>query len=312
MLNFLSSNFVVKILLNKFDTFLYFIWHQLWFEYLDLTLSCLILTSHEKEHATKYLYISNFVKFIFLSALTLLLTPFGIVFYIIWFLLFRKLFRAQPYQISQKHIYGNESSLVKSQNEFEIFSLNVCLLPDTCARLNNLFHTNNRLETIGNLLVKSDTNKFCSSGSLKNTFKTSLKHDSINIESHSNSKKKNSKVLLTNDDENYFKSDLNIDIIDDFIENTDNDFICLQEVWTINKSIKLNSLLHKKYPYIIYDAGVNTFNKNRYIGFDSGLIIASRYPILNANFKQYSSCTGSCALTSKGLLTIKVFLKFPK
>lgn len=140
------------------------------------------------------------------------------------------------------------------------------------ARINNLNETDKRLIEVSKILT----------GAVRND------SDSLSTE--------------LNTDDSLF-----IEIIDDFSKHSENvDFICFQEIWTVRHSKKLKDLLHHKYPYIVYDIGINTIKSNCLIGLDSGLMFASKYPILNIEFKTFGQKMNACRFSSKGLLMAKV------
>ncbi|KAJ8302707.1 hypothetical protein KUTeg_019103, partial [Tegillarca granosa] len=85
------------------------------------------------------------------------------------------------------------------------------------------------------------------------------------------------------------------------------DFLCLQETWDRDYSKVLIAELHKIYPWILYDVGVTSVKSNYYM-LNSGLMIASRYPILDADFKYYEHSCKLCVYSGKGLLMMKVKL----
>lgn len=275
------------------ERLLYNIWFKLWFESFDNSLSYLWLTTYEISHARAK---PSYLKAFFWFLLGAVMTPIGVAIYTIWFILFRKLLRSENFQKSFIENKTNDIS-AKLKNfssvntTFEILSVNVCLLPDSFSRENNLCFTPDRLESIGNLINKSAPNTLCFSKFATSVDKSkqfdfnnwSVKRDEINP-----------------------GTDMKVEVIDDFVEGTDIDFVCMQEVWTIDTALKLKKFLHEKYPYIIYDAGTKNFSSNKNIGFESGLLIASRYPIVEVDFKQFTTKSGLCAYTSKGLLITKV------
>ncbi|XP_075045020.1 sphingomyelin phosphodiesterase 3 isoform X2 [Mixophyes fleayi] len=85
------------------------------------------------------------------------------------------------------------------------------------------------------------------------------------------------------------------------------DFLCLQEVFDKRAAEKLKEQLHYYFEYILYDVGV--YSCHGCCGFkflNSGLMFASRYPILDATYHCYPNGRGLDALAAKGALFIKV------
>ena len=269
------------------EFFFYILWFKLWLEPLDNFFSYLSPTSYEQKNC-KGFNIRSFTMKIFWFLVAFLMSPFGIAGYVTWFIIFRKVLRYKNYQESFKE--SNESySLINKEiktKSFELLSINVCLMPESLSRQNNLCKTKERLVSLGNLINKTATNTFCYSN-----FNES-KEEVYNFKNIPIDK----------------KIETNVKIIDDFIDGTDIDFLCLQEVWTIDTAVELKEILHKKYPFIIYDAGEKNFKNNKYVGLESGLLTASKYPILAADFKQYTTKSGLCCYTSKGLLLTKVLI----
>lgn len=87
------------------------------------------------------------------------------------------------------------------------------------------------------------------------------------------------------------------------------DFLCLQEVFDKRAAEKLKEQLHYYFEYILYDVGI--YSCHGCCGFkflNSGLMIASRYPILDATYHCYPNGRGIDALAAKGALFVKVSL----
>ena len=59
------------------------------------------------------------------------------------------------------------------------------------------------------------------------------------------------------------------------------------------------------FPYIIHDIGLWGLRSNLYC-INSGLLFASRHPVLSVEFNYYKHSTAYCVYSSKGLLMIKV------
>ena len=83
------------------------------------------------------------------------------------------------------------------------------------------------------------------------------------------------------------------------------DILLIQEAWMLHLCQDMAEELITVFPHIVYDVGVNSWNSNRYLG-NSGLMIASKYPILDVNFNWYRSKHMHDYFSNKGLLQIKV------
>lgn len=90
------------------------------------------------------------------------------------------------------------------------------------------------------------------------------------------------------------------------------DFLCLQEVFDKRAAEKLKEQLHHYFEYIVYDVGVYSCHGCCSFKFvNSGLLFASRYPVMDAAYHCYPNGRGMDSLASKGALFLKVraFLK---
>ncbi|KAG8143941.1 hypothetical protein E2320_001077 [Naja naja] len=85
------------------------------------------------------------------------------------------------------------------------------------------------------------------------------------------------------------------------------DFLCLQEVFDKRAAEKLKNQLHRYFEYILYDVGVYSCHGCCTFKFvNSGLLFASRYPVMDAAYHCYPNGKGTDALSSKGALFLKV------
>uniref|UniRef100_A0A8C3THG3 sphingomyelin phosphodiesterase n=1 Tax=Chelydra serpentina TaxID=8475 RepID=A0A8C3THG3_CHESE len=85
------------------------------------------------------------------------------------------------------------------------------------------------------------------------------------------------------------------------------DFVCLQEVFDQRAAARLCQLLSPVYEHIVYDVGSYGLQGCSALKlFNSGLLVASRYPVLAAQYRCYLNGTGEDALSAKGLLSVQV------
>ncbi|XP_027016022.1 sphingomyelin phosphodiesterase 3 [Tachysurus fulvidraco] len=86
------------------------------------------------------------------------------------------------------------------------------------------------------------------------------------------------------------------------------DFLCLQEVFDRRATERLCGQLHRYFPYILSDVGRYGWKGccSRFKFLNSGLLLASRYPILDAHYECYPNGRAEDALASKGVLYAKV------
>ncbi|XP_029489929.2 sphingomyelin phosphodiesterase 3-like [Oncorhynchus nerka] len=86
------------------------------------------------------------------------------------------------------------------------------------------------------------------------------------------------------------------------------DFLCLQEVFDHRAMSRLRQQLHHYFPYILSDVGRYAWKGccSRFKFLNSGVMMASRYPILDAHYECYPNGRGEDALAAKGVLFVKV------
>uniref|UniRef100_A0A3B4A232 Sphingomyelin phosphodiesterase 3 n=1 Tax=Periophthalmus magnuspinnatus TaxID=409849 RepID=A0A3B4A232_9GOBI len=86
------------------------------------------------------------------------------------------------------------------------------------------------------------------------------------------------------------------------------DFLALQEVFDHGATTRLRHQLHRYFPYVLSDVGQYGWKSccSRFKFLNSGLMLASRYPILDARYECYPNGRGEDALAAKGALFAKV------
>ncbi|XP_051807574.1 sphingomyelin phosphodiesterase 3 [Acanthochromis polyacanthus] len=86
------------------------------------------------------------------------------------------------------------------------------------------------------------------------------------------------------------------------------DFLALQEVFDHGATSRLRRQLHRYFPYVLSDVGRYGWKGccSRFKFLNSGLMLASRYPILDARYECYPNGRGEDALAAKGALFAKV------
>nr|XP_020468353.1 sphingomyelin phosphodiesterase 5-like [Monopterus albus] len=90
------------------------------------------------------------------------------------------------------------------------------------------------------------------------------------------------------------------------------DIVCLEEVFDKGAAQKLIQALRPVFGHILYDVGVYAcYPPCRCSSFkfmNSGLFLASRFPVLEARYCCFPNCRGEDALAAKGLLSAKVLI----
>uniref|UniRef100_A0A3P9MBC7 sphingomyelin phosphodiesterase n=1 Tax=Oryzias latipes TaxID=8090 RepID=A0A3P9MBC7_ORYLA len=90
------------------------------------------------------------------------------------------------------------------------------------------------------------------------------------------------------------------------------DILCLEEVFDKRAAQKLTNILKPVFGHILYDIGVYACQPpcrcTSFKFFNSGLFLASRFPILKAQYHWFPNSRGEDALAAKGLLSTKVLI----
>lgn len=88
------------------------------------------------------------------------------------------------------------------------------------------------------------------------------------------------------------------------------DMLCLEEVFDKRAAKKLTQTLKPVFGHILYDVGVYACQPpcacSHFKFFNSGLFLASRFPVLKAEYHFFPNSRGEDALAAKGLLATKV------
>lgn len=83
---------------------------------------------------------------------------------------------------------------------------------------------------------------------------------------------------------------------------SDLDFLCLSEVFDRTAAKIVITKLQKHFNYIIYDIA----ERPCFVPCNSGLLLASKYPIADVQFHKYGAHEGSDSMACKGILLIKL------
>ncbi len=81
-----------------------------------------------------------------------------------------------------------------------------------------------------------------------------------------------------------------------YINQTKDDIVCFQEVFTQNATQILTEGLHTFYPHTIHNVGKNI------MGINSGLMIFSKYPFEHIEFEPFEARYGKNSFSQKGVL----------
>uniref|UniRef100_A0A8C3UIC9 sphingomyelin phosphodiesterase n=1 Tax=Catharus ustulatus TaxID=91951 RepID=A0A8C3UIC9_CATUS len=158
----------------------------------------------------------------------------------------------------------------RSHGGFTFVSANVCLLPSGLARFSNLAGTRQRAAAIGRLLAAGQ--RSCQWPEWQITMPDPMPP-----------------VLSTH-------------------IPPDTDFLCLQEVFDAAAANELCRRLGRRFPYLLWGVGPGGLRCGRLRVLGSGLLMASRYPLLAARFHPFPNGAREDALANKGLLVAQVLL----
>jgi endonuclease/exonuclease/phosphatase family metal-dependent hydrolase len=87
-----------------------------------------------------------------------------------------------------------------------------------------------------------------------------------------------------------------IEYIEELFLNGTVDIICLQEAFELDLYKKLYELSHKLRLNIVHPS----LERKYYVGENSGLVVISRYPVIDHTFLKYEECSGLCRFANKG------------
>lgn len=255
---------------------------------------------------------------------------------------------------------------------FGFATANLCLLPDSLARFNNLGHTQHRAAAIGQRIVQGvcrphirifvDSPSSCGTLSPSNSIlpavnsstygatdrqaQSPVGHHSDLAEGHVSVPKSNSSVVCVPCDDTevpstespspIFNSNQNSNqqgrtgrrsapraLLSQGLNQQDNvpwevsalfpanvDILCLEEVFDKRAAQKLIKVLRPVFGHILYDIGGYACQPpcscSSFKFFNSGLFLASRFPVLEAQYHCFPNSRGEDALAAKGLLSAKV------
>ncbi|XP_048339327.1 sphingomyelin phosphodiesterase 5-like [Sphaerodactylus townsendi] len=234
--------------------------------------------------------------------------------------------RPFAYQHVFRKTSPEEWMLPGKAKDFRFVSSNVCLMPDGLAKFNNLGQTQKRakqiaqgfVQAVSHIVPPHDAN---SRGNFFNGFDISYeKHEAT----------ESSSCMIDIDMANEMPLDEEKDTLPREITAsfpTNADFLCLQEVFDEKAAACLLKSLGPYYEHIIYDVGfygficcsalkwlscLNLCSYSKQLNclklFNSGLFLASRYPVMAVKYHCYPNGRNLDALSAKGLLCVQVQL----
>lgn len=161
--------------------------------------------------------------------------------------------------------------LAERRRCFVFLTANLCLFPHGLAQFNNLRHSQQRAEAIGATLLDS------------------FRPSQYEVTECSQPPPRVPSGVL--------KATLPMGL----------DFVCLQEVFDLRAARRLVRVLVPNLGPVLYDVGTFGLVAGPYIKIlGSGLLLASRYPLLRATFHCFPNARREDAMASKGLLSVQV------
>ncbi|MBN3298936.1 NSMA2 phosphodiesterase, partial [Amia calva] len=310
------------------------------FWFLDRLIAvCMSTTQEKRERHEQECYLNPLQVFfgaIVFFLLFLLTAPISLLGCFLWVPL-QKVRRPFCYHrerisIPEDQVFG-EQVWSKTGGSFGFVTANLCLLPDSLARFNNLGHTQKRSNVIAHLIIQGVNRPRIkiyvdspSSGTLSQGSRSSLLIPSSSSYGATDSQPANRPPLVKdlacpsmvsqncNQNSNSCRKaphksrkfdDVPWEVCSFFPANVD--FVFLEEVFDKRAAQKMKDVLSPVFGHILYDVGIYAFQGcSAFKFFNSGLFFASRYPILEASFRCFPNGRGEDALAAKGVLSVKV------
>ncbi|XP_054840336.1 sphingomyelin phosphodiesterase 5-like isoform X2 [Eublepharis macularius] len=196
---------------------------------------------------------------------------------------------------------------------FQFISSNVCLLPEGLAKFSNLAQTQKRAVHIAQALIGAagltapahnvSTRGSIQNGSRRQTYgATEASPPRACQRSPRGDTDGTAEVPLLDT-----KAALPREVTASF--PPDLDFLCMQEVFDRHAAAHLLQILAPCYEHIVYDVGTyGLLGCSALKLLNSGLFLASRYPLLAVQYHCYPNGRGEDAFAAKGLLCVQVQL----
>ncbi|XP_034730733.1 sphingomyelin phosphodiesterase 5 isoform X2 [Etheostoma cragini] len=212
---------------------------------------------------------------------------------------------------------------------FGFATANLCLLPDSLARFNNLGNTQRRAAAIGQHIVQGvcrphicifvDSPSSCGTLSPSNSIFPPVNYPTYGAtDTQAQSPISNQqgraghrsapRALLSQG--LHQQDNITWEVSSLFPANVD--ILCLEEVFDKRAAQKLTKALRPAFGHILYEVGVYACQPpcrcSSFKFLNSGLFLASRFPVLEAQYHWFPNGRGEDALAAKGLLSAKVLI----
>ena len=260
------------------------------FFFADSVACCFIVPSPDPVHPILRCLQRLLLSPLLFSAFIICLSS-AILGFSIWFL--TSFTRVQNFSFSYRP--NKEFPAPEYKKKYTFATSNTCLLLETYARVDNVVGNKHRARGIGKSIVDSQQRVLLSQMS---KMKTNGREWELSKPLQTPIEDQNGSNMCDNE------MTFNHDISTKFP---------LVDVWLFQETFDsacydlLIEELHRVYPYIVYDATHDSLRNNMYFN-NSGLMVASRYPVTDAKFSHFTNSIGACRLSSQGCLNVKVLL----
>nr|CAD7263015.1 unnamed protein product [Timema shepardi] len=242
--------------------------------YLSNFVSCYVRTLHEKHFDQSKLYDYLMYGPLY-AALCVICAPFGLFGILLWVFLC-SCFHQEKYTLvsfddEDTKLENLKTLQIENDTIYTIGTVNLLLATEILGRLNNIKHSDHRCQEIAKRILNHSCELLNNVEFINHEPKINSKQDSI------------------------------------VTEFPNIDFLCLQEVWERSYALGLITILKQEFKYFLYDVGEYTVKINCCM-LGSGLMFASKKPILDVDFKTFTKRIKHAKYASQGVLCVKVAL----
>ena len=265
--------------------------------FINVMLTSLRLTSEERDRREsedpcyeRYVILSFLLPVMLI--LTLLYLPVFSISFIFWAPL-QKYRTPYRLKVSENVLDFNNHENCLEDGILTVVTIDTKLLPEYMARLENLSHTQKRAKKI----AESVSLESSGSSKTRGTPETEQSSDSLPGLGHGQNNSFGNDGLSDDDKGGIFN------LQEEFPNGTD--VICFQGVYDWRAERTLVRHLSNGFPYVIRDVTQNSWRTNRF-RLGSGLVLASRLPVSEADFRCFEESSAPDRIKAKGYLTAKV------
>ncbi|TSK20081.1 Sphingomyelin phosphodiesterase 5 [Bagarius yarrelli] len=309
------------------------------FWFLDRLIAVCVSTTLERRRRQEeecYLHpLKVFFGFLLFLLPFVISAPFALLGFFLWAPLqwVRRPFSYMRREASIKLQDGNAGWEESGKVKFGFLNANLCLLPGGLARFSNLAHTQQRVLAIGRNIVQgvsrphirifvnspsscealSPSSSLLNSGSASygtsdaQTQVVNADNEILQMSTDGAVGRDHTHEIQVNGSHVKPLRALHTPLEVSALFPANVDFLCLQEVFDKRAATKLAEILSPVFGHILYDVGVYACGSGScFKFFNSGLLVASRFPVMEAQYRCFPNGRGEDALAAKGLLSLKV------